>query len=538
MVEERQSISSSLSKVTAAEAARHTFATVRRGYDPQEVRAYLEVLARELQAAEQRDQDLRHALADAENRAKNPSIDESTLSAALGQQSAQVLRNAHIEAARITQLAEEAAATLGREAQAHAAELRVQAESGLAERIAEAELAAGTVAQQAQRQVEDILAAARAEAEGVVNEAREQGRAMVETAQETRRQVLAEMAQRRRAITLQIEQFRAARDELAAAIHGLRDSVDEAIGDLAKADDRARAAAAEVARRQPAESAEPESTGAIYDVEAEGAPGPAAGPESTDAVEGLFARLRATQPGEAADDAPGEEPEAEAGEATGEEPDPLETRGAQLLDPVVAALGRRIKRALQDDQNRLLDRLRSGPGTWSDDALVAEDEQRAHFAEAVAKSLKEAAAAGVVFAREQAGGAGGKSPAIDEQAVTRIAEGLAGAIVAPLRRKLTDAEAAGEAAERVGAAYREWRGQRVERLAGDYALEAFSLGVVTATPPGAGLRWVVGAAEGPCADCEDNALAGTVATGEAFPTGHPHPPAHAGCRCLVVPTPA
>jgi hypothetical protein len=30
-------------------------------------------------------------------------------------------------------------------------------------------------------------------------------------------------------------------------------------------------------------------------------------------------------------------------------------------------------------------------------------------------------------------------------------------------------------------------------------------------------------------------LAGPVPRGEAFPTGHPHPPAHAGCRCLLAP---
>jgi hypothetical protein len=40
---------------------------------------------------------------------------------------------------------------------------------------------------------------------------------------------------------------------------------------------------------------------------------------------------------------------------------------------------------------------------------------------------------------------------------------------------------------------------------------------------------------GPCPDCDDNALAGPTPRGEVFPTGQPHPPAHAGCRCLLVP---
>jgi hypothetical protein len=45
--------------------------------------------------------------------------------------------------------------------------------------------------------------------------------------------------------------------------------------------------------------------------------------------------------------------------------------------------------------------------------------------------------------------------------------------------------------------------------------------------------WVVDDGGSPCPDAEDNALAGAVAAGEAFPTGHRHPPAHPGCRCVL-----
>jgi len=40
--------------------------------------------------------------------------------------------------------------------------------------------------------------------------------------------------------------------------------------------------------------------------------------------------------------------------------------------------------------------------------------------------------------------------------------------------------------------------------------------------------------DGPCPDCDDNTLAGELPKGEEFPTGQLHPPAHAGCRCLLV----
>ena len=49
------------------------------------------------------------------------------------------------------------------------------------------------------------------------------------------------------------------------------------------------------------------------------------------------------------------------------------------------------------------------------------------------------------------------------------------------------------------------------------------------------LRWLVDNGGSPCPDAEDNSLAGLVVRGEPFPTGHCHPPAHPGCRCLLVP---
>ena len=69
---------------------------------------------------EQREEELRAALAEAEERAAHPVIDEATLTASLGQHSAQILRHAHEEAARIVVQAQESSSTLVREAQSQA----------------------------------------------------------------------------------------------------------------------------------------------------------------------------------------------------------------------------------------------------------------------------------------------------------------------------------------------------------------------------------------------------------------------------------
>src|SRR5271169_2358577 len=136
--------------ISASEVARRTFALVRRGFDPEEVRAYLEVVARELQAYDERDERTAQELAAAEERAKHPVVNEDMLTAALGQQSALVLRHAHEESSRIVQQAEEAAAGLLHDAQQQANDLQVRVEAAAAERIAHAEFAAAGVRSEAE----------------------------------------------------------------------------------------------------------------------------------------------------------------------------------------------------------------------------------------------------------------------------------------------------------------------------------------------------------------------------------------------------
>ena len=110
MSEGRVPISSS--RIATGDVARHSFAIVRRGFDTDEVRSYLQSVSRTIEVFEEREQELRDAVAAAEERAAHPVIDEVTLTASLGHHSAQILHHAHEEAAKIVAQAQEGSATL------------------------------------------------------------------------------------------------------------------------------------------------------------------------------------------------------------------------------------------------------------------------------------------------------------------------------------------------------------------------------------------------------------------------------------------
>ena len=119
-------------------------------------------------------------------------------------------------------------------------------------------------------------------------------------------------------------------------------------------------------------------------------------------------------------------------------------------------------------------------------------------------------------------------------------------VTAPLRSRLervvaeTDGSAIDgsetELADRLRSVYREWRNEKLPELSGDLVTLAFNRGVLDSTPASVGVCWVVDHGGLPCPDAEDNHLAGVIVAGEAFPTGDLCPPAHPGCRCLLVPT--
>ena len=260
-------------------------------------------------------------------------------------------------------------------------------------------------------------------------------------------------------------------------------------------------------------------------------PAPAAAPRADAAA--LFARLRAereAKPTSAPAAAPA--PEGAAGTAPADDDDELllQARDAAVA-PVEHLLAKKVKRLLQDHQNAVLDRLRAKRPPTTLELLGEVEDLLAPLAAAAEPLLGDAAGAGAA----SAGAPETPVPSAD------LARDVAANVVKDLRPRLEQAYSVTDPEQRVDSvnvAFREWRGERVGRLVSDAALAAFARGQFVATPARTPLRWLADDGERPCAECEDNGLAGATAKGTPFPTGHRHPPVHSGCRCLLVALPS
>jgi hypothetical protein len=217
---------------------------------------------------------------------------------------------------------------------------------------------------------------------------------------------------------------------------------------------------------------------------------------------------------------------------------PFDQRDADLT-PLIVASAKKLKRVLADEQNEVLDRLRRREPVRSlSDLLPAPAEHLARYRGVIVDDLLASANAGASL--------------VTPGRVARLNKSDAGAAVAagesvldewlilPLRERLErcvndgDGDNAG-ITKRVRAVYREWKTQHIDEQLDDVIRAAHGNGAYAALEPGTPVDWVSDRSHDVCADCDDNTLGGAVAAGEPFPTGHRFPPAHLGCRCLLLP---
>ena len=548
-----------------AQVSTATFTTSRKGFDSDEVREFLRMVAAELARLQDRETLLENELRLLEQ-TPPPSLtelDDEVVAGLLGDEATRIVATARESAAQIKTRAEEAASRLLIEANEEAQRVR-----------AEAEIEAGRRRQDATASAEDEL-----------QMAKQQGRDMVNEARAYRERVLGELARRRESARKQIEQLIQNRDRLMQSFEKSRLIAIEVIAEMAPQAASGELVdlppitgpvpivvpAREIDRPRPAPEPAPQpaaTTAVEQQLETLAEPDPIAD-EHDVAVDDLFARLRAAsetvvkatvvkekpKPKSKAAKRPADttslratSPETQLSvfQPTPEEPEssvaaidsPFGRRDAQLA-PLAVAASRNLKRVLADEQNDVLLRLRGREAVRSlAGVLPTTDEHIQRYADAIGGELLDAAVAGAGSIDDAS--VDDQQAAIKrESALGPAIEALAAAVVSPLRERLdrSISGADGDNTELVGltrTVYREWKTRRIDEHIDDVMRIAFGRGAFAVLHAGTPVCWAVDPGGPKCPDADDNALAGAVAAGNPFPTEHILAPAHEGCRCMLL----
>ena len=212
----------------------------------------------------------------------------------------------------------------------------------------------------------------------------------------------------------------------------------------------------------------------------------------------------------------------------------------EVLEPILVLITRKMKRVLADEENSILTYLQGKKSVVAlEKVLPVGDEHLQIYVEALSEDVISAAMAGAQSLS--------KSLKADlRKRVTRsavmqvVSRTIDESTIRPLREKIQRAveQSNGDKDEMsnlIRSVYREMKMQRVEQQVSDIARMAYSRGAYLVLDQGTKVCWMVDPNGPSCADAEDNSLAGSTGLGSEFPTGHIHPTAHAGCRCLIAP---
>jgi len=193
------------------------FSVGRRGFDQNEVKEFLRMVAAELARLQEREKFLERELRSAQTRAISEpgALTEEMVTELLGEETARIIAAAREAALQIRERAEETAGRLIREASDDASRIRKEADID-SQRIR------GDAASDAQAEIEM---------------ARQQGTEMVNEARQYRERVLNELAKRRELAREQIEQFEHGRDRLLNSFERARQTTEEVLSELAAGQD-------------------------------------------------------------------------------------------------------------------------------------------------------------------------------------------------------------------------------------------------------------------------------------------------------------
>ena len=192
---------------------------------------------------------------------------------------------------------------------------------------------------------------------------------------------------------------------------------------------------------------------------------------------------------------------------------------------------RSLRRALNDDQSEVLDRLRVGRGVVEVAELPKFSDQMERYLQPLRDGLAPVALAGA-----KAGGRREVSTGVLDNLVKQLAKYIVDKVRIPVIREVEhsadhDRE---KLFEPIRSVYRDFRNSGLLDLADDALYESFAIGLYGAIPAGSEVIWMLDPRHDPDPVCEINAGRTGLVKGEKFPSGHVRPLALPNCRCLVV----
>lgn len=194
---------------------------------------------------------------------------------------------------------------------------------------------------------------------------------------------------------------------------------------------------------------------------------------------------------------------------------------------------RRLKRAVNDDQSDVLDRLRAGRGPITVNELPSAEDQLEGYLAALRPALSDVVRSGSELLN---------SSEVPPGPVENLCVQVGKHIVECLRRPSVEAIETTTDTDReaildpVRATYRDFRNTVLPDLIEDALHEAFALGLFTAIESEEPVLWLTDPRLDPDPICEENSAAPPLPKGTLFPSGHVRPLSMPGCRCLAIPT--
>ena len=196
-----------------------------------------------------------------------------------------------------------------------------------------------------------------------------------------------------------------------------------------------------------------------------------------------------------------------------------------------AEFHRSIRRALNDDQSEVLDRLRAGRGAIEVSELPRFADQMERYVGPLHEGLAPVALAGA-----KAGGRREVSSGVLDNLARQLAKYIVDKVRIPVIREVehaTDHDRE-KLFEPIRSIYRDFRNTGLLDLADDALYEAFAIGLYGAIEAESPVIWLLDPRHDPDPVCEINAGRTGLIKGQKFPSGHVRPLALPNCRCLVV----